>query len=130
MSVFSSDMVDSTVVLFILHMTLSQKFKLHNTFWQTFIYMFLVYFPFLFPDNCAQENSGKNMFWYYSSALPEFKKLQKKSLILGLTLISSNISMHILHTVLYTFPKVLTRRISLTIQSFCSHWSFSLFSWP
>ena len=87
MSVFGSDMVDSTVVLFILHVTLSQKL-LHNTFGQTFIYMFLLYFPFLFPDNCVQENSGKNMFWYYSSALPEFKKLQKKGLILGLTLIS------------------------------------------
>ena len=31
----------------------------------------------------------------------------------------SNISMHILHTVLYTFPRVLTRRMSLTILSFC-----------
>ena len=31
-----------------------------------------------------------------------------------------NISMHILHTVLYTFPKVLTRRICLTIKSFFS----------
>ena len=29
-----------------------------------------------------------------------------------------NISMHILHTVLYTFPKMLTRRICLTIKSF------------
>ena len=29
-----------------------------------------------------------------------------------------NISMHILHTVLYTFPKVLTRRICLTVKSF------------
>ena len=29
-----------------------------------------------------------------------------------------NISMHILHTVLYTFPKVLTRRICLTIKSY------------
>ena len=29
-----------------------------------------------------------------------------------------NISMYILHTVLYTFPKVLTRRICLTIKSF------------
>ena len=28
-----------------------------------------------------------------------------------------NISMHILHTVLYTFPKVLTRRIYLTNKS-------------
>ena len=28
-----------------------------------------------------------------------------------------NISMHILHSFLYTFPKVLTRRIWLTIKS-------------
>ena len=27
-------------------------------------------------------------------------------------------------------PKVLTGRISLSIQSFCSCWSFPLFSWP
>ena len=31
-----------------------------------------------------------------------------------------NISMHILHTVLYTFPKVLRRRICLTIRTFFS----------
>ena len=31
-----------------------------------------------------------------------------------------NISMDILHTVLYTFPKVLTKRICLTIKSFIS----------
>ena len=29
-----------------------------------------------------------------------------------------NIIMHILHTVLYTFPEVLTRRICLLIKSF------------
>ena len=40
-----------------------------------------------------------------------------------------NISMHILHTVLYTFPKVLTRRICLTIKIFLSLWSFPLFLW-
>ena len=34
-----------------------------------------------------------------------------------------NISVHILHTVLYTFPKVLTWRICLTIKSFSSWWS-------
>ena len=33
-----------------------------------------------------------------------------------------NISMHILHTVLRTFPKVLTRRICLTINNFFSCW--------
>ena len=38
-----------------------------------------------------------------------------------------NISMHILHTVLYTFPKILTRRIYLTIKSFFSWRSFPLF---
>ena len=41
-----------------------------------------------------------------------------------------NISMHILHTVLYTFPKLLTRRVYLKIESFCSCWSFPSFSWP
>ena len=40
----------------------------------------------------------------------------------------ANISMQTLHTMLYTFLKVLTRRISLTIKSFFSWWSFSLFS--
>ena len=33
-----------------------------------------------------------------------------------------SISKHILHTVLYTFPKVLTRRICLPIKSFFSDW--------
>ena len=42
----------------------------------------------------------------------------------------SNISMLILHTVLYTFPKVLTGRICLTIKSFFTWWPFPLFSWP
>ena len=41
-----------------------------------------------------------------------------------------NISRNILQTVLHTFPKVLTRRICLTIKSFFSWWSFPLFSWP
>ena len=41
-----------------------------------------------------------------------------------------NIRLHILHTVHYTFPKVLTRRICWTIKSFFSWWSFPLFSWP
>ena len=41
-----------------------------------------------------------------------------------------NISINILHTVLSTFPKVITRRICLTIRSFFCQWSFPLFSWP
>ena len=35
-----------------------------------------------------------------------------------------------LHTFLYTFPKLLTRRISLTIQSCFGWWLFPLFLWP
>ena len=38
--------------------------------------------------------------------------------------------MQILHTVPYTFPKVLMRRICFKIQSFSGWWSFPLFSWP
>ena len=41
-----------------------------------------------------------------------------------------DVIMYILHTVLYTFPKVLTRRFSLLIKSFFCWWSFPLFSWP
>ena len=40
----------------------------------------------------------------------------------------TNISMHILLTVLPTFPIELTRRICLPIKSFLSWWSFPLFS--
>ena len=36
------------------------------------------------------------------------------------------ISMHILHTALHTFPKVLTRRIWLPIKSFFRRWSFPI----
>ena len=47
-----------------------------------------------------------------------------------ITHLHPNISIHFLHTVLYTFPMVLTKRICLTIKSFFSWWSFPLFSWP
>ena len=46
----------------------------------------------------------------------------------NLTLLHRDISMYILQTVLYTFHKVLKRRICLTIKSSFSWWSFSLFS--
>ena len=41
-----------------------------------------------------------------------------------------NISLHILHTFLDTFPEVLTRRICLPIIRFLPWWPFPLFSWP
>ena len=41
-----------------------------------------------------------------------------------ITLYTLIISMHILHTVLYTFSKVLTWRICLKIKSFSCRWSF------
>ena len=40
-----------------------------------------------------------------------------------------NISFYILHTVLYKFPKALTRRLCLKIMSSCTWWSFPLFPW-
>ena len=46
-----------------------------------------------------------------------------------LTLFTRNISLHILHTVLYTFSKVPPERNCLTIKRFFGCWSFLLFSW-
>ena len=42
----------------------------------------------------------------------------------------SIIGIHILHSVLLTFPMILTRRICLTIRSFLNKQSYVLFSWP
>ena len=57
----------------------------------------------------------QNCFWWGLSVL--------------LSALHTNISMHFLHSVLYTFPKVPSRRIYLLIKSFVSWWSFLLFSW-
>ena len=51
-------------------------------------------------------------------------------ILLVLDPLHPNLSRHILHTVLYTFLKVQTKRICLTIKSLLSWWSFLLFSWP
>ena len=65
--------------------------------------------------------------------LPKKKKKKKKNctregkdgFLFGyLNFIHPNINMHILHTVLYTFPKVLTRRICFTVKSFLSWLTF------
>ena len=41
-------------------------------------------------------------------------------LVISLNPLYPNINMHILYTVLQTFPKVLTKKICLTIQNFLS----------
>ena len=62
--------------------------------------------------------------------LSTFKLLpQTLSFCLFLNPLHPNVSMHILHTVLYKFPWVLTRRICSTILSFF-WWQFPLFSRP
>ena len=56
----------------------------------------------------------------------------KKNIELGLYMnpFYSNITVHILCTIFYTFPKALTRRICSTIKSLFSWWSFPLFLCP
>ena len=54
----------------------------------------------------------------------------RKTLLYGCNPLHTNICMHILYTVLHSSPKVLERRLSLTINSFFSLWSFLVFSWP
>ena len=60
--------------------------------------------------------------------------VHKKKVHMIKTIILDPLHPHIItcifHTVLHTFPKVLTRRICLTNKSFFSWWSFPLFSWP
>ena len=83
------------------------------------------------------------LFWYNQLSrinrglqVKETGKIRKQTKIensdkpFSINPLHSNISMHILHTVLYTFPKVLIRRTFWTIKSFISWWSFPLFSWP
>ena len=48
-------------------------------------------------------------------------------LFFSLNPLHPNISMHILHTALYIFPKVLTGRICLPIKRFLPRWTFPYF---
>ena len=54
----------------------------------------------------------------------------RKTLLYGCNPLHTNICMHFLYIVLHSSPKVLERRLSLTINSFFSWWSFLVFSWP
>ena len=48
----------------------------------------------------------------------------------GFNPLHPNITMHIRHTVPYTFPNMLTGKNHVKIKSFFNWWSFPLFSWP
>ena len=64
----------------------------------------------------------------FCSAL--YSLLDRLSFDFCLTFFLTNIRMDILHTVLYTFPRVRTKSIYLTIKSFFSSLSFPIFSLP
>ena len=68
--------------------------------------------------------------WKYSVTWNCLHDFQLSGLSKSCNPLHLHIIMSILHTVLYTFPKVRTRRICLTIKSFFGCWSFPLFSWP
>ena len=72
---------------------------------------------------------------------PAFEEMVKKSFIiigkqqlpymrLPINPLHPKIRMHILYTLLYVFPKLLTGRIYLSIKVFLGWWPFPLFSWP
>ena len=69
------------------------------------------------------------LFFWVLSTLKQSTLLKMWSWPQHFNLLQSEISMHILQTVFYTFRQVLTRRICLMIKSFFRWWSFSLFSW-
>ena len=76
-----------------------------------YYFVSFIYFSFTYFFN----------FWWLNQAKTDVKIINP---------LHPNISMHILHSVLNTFPKVLTRRICLTIESFFRWWLFPLFWWP
>ena len=90
------------------------------------------------PAQCTKQYLPvfhKHIFWYPSklqSAKQNIVFVNKYQLSMIATFnihllinpLYPNISRHILHSILYTFPELLTRRICLKIKSFISCWSF------
>ena len=93
-------------------------------------YRFMLHFSIFVPLNIKKKRSFLIIFMILSIlSLANYRR--KKFLLLKSKQFNSlhpNINMHILHTVLYTFLKVLTRRICLTIAGFCNCGSFPQFS--
>ena len=90
----------------------------------------------------AKEDSPQ---WAYQNVVPQIRLVHNEIFLLDarsfslflffyffifLTPLHHIISMHILLSVFYTFPKVLTKRICQRMKSFFNWWSFPLFSWP
>ena len=93
-------------------------------------YRFMLHFSIFVPLNIKKKRSFQIIFMILS-ILPLANYHRKKFLLLKSKQFNSlhpNINMHILHTVLYTFLKVLTRRICLTVAGFCHCGSFPQFS--
>ena len=74
-----------------------------------------------------QVTSAKNDGRIFLLCVPR-QVADQKELLIFITL--SLISMYILHIVLQTIPKILARRICLTLLHFLCMWSFLIFSWP
>ena len=72
-----------------------------------------------YGENAYRSCKGLKLFVIFPHK--PYKVVIRQSKLLVINPLLPNISMHILHTVLYTFPKVLTRGISLMIQSLCSY---------
>ena len=72
------------------------------------------YWPVTHTDKLEQALSDLFFFTYYSLTR-QAKQKTKNEIVCKLHPLPPNISLHILHTVLYTFPKVLIRRIFLSI---------------
>ena len=93
-------------------------------------YRFMLHFSIFVPLNIKKKRSFLIIFMILSIlSLANYHR--KKFLLLKSKQFNSlhpNINMHILHTVLYTFLKVLTRRICLTVAGFYNCGSFPQFS--
>ena len=57
---------------------------------------------------------------YESIKKSELPSREKNPFFIGIYPLQPNISMHILHTVLYTFPEALAKRTCFKVESFLS----------
>ena len=106
------------------------------------VYIFADLIPFTLKEHLYRMH-----YWHYKKMLIEQLRQDECHIRINLNLnlwiltyigakeffwyliLCSNISMYIFNSVLYTFPMVLSKRISWTIQSFLSWWSPPWFSW-
>lgn len=115
---------------FLLYITVAYH-EWHVTCSSLFLLSLIVYHQITWVEELKQQKSLKKIICFVIRvrrclSLTIYKILNQ---LIHSEPFTPKVNMHILHTVLHTFPKRLTRRICFTIKSCFSRWSSPLLSW-